>query len=147
MTQLADLTTDISDWIMARLEAQGGALTGVGIHVGVADNDQPRPRRNEIGPYVTVRHIASADWYYVGGRIGGAVSNYEVTAWDIGNDVTRLKPIAASIHSALQKGRGSSGETYIMACLRGAAIERMHTEEDPPFTQLGGEYIIRTSTP
>lgn len=147
MTALATPTTEITDWITARLAAQGGALAGVGIHVGVATNEQPRPIPGAHGPYVTIRHLGSADWYYLGGRIGGSVSTFEVTAWDRGNDVTRLKPIAAAIQAALQRQRGPAGDVYVSACLRGAAIERLHTDEDPTFTQLGGEYVIRTSTP
>lgn len=149
MTALATPTTAITDWITEKLQSYGGALDGLAIHVGVAMNEQPRPVPGAgPGPYITIRHLSTVYRYYAtGGRIAGATSVFEITAWDRRNDVTRIKPIIAAVEEALHRQRGPAGDLYVSACVLGAAIERLHTDEEPTYIQLGDEYVIRTSEP
>lgn len=140
-------TVAATDWITARLAAVGGALSGVAVYVAAANDDQPRPVANAAGPYITLRHLGSNDVWFVGGHRGVTAVVIEATAWDEGTSVARLRPIVAAMHIALHRQSGESGDVRISSCVRAAPVERQIAEDDRLYTQLGGEFRIRATTP
>lgn len=143
---LATPTLAATDWIAAQFAGEP-ALTNVPVFVAIASNDIPRPRRNTGGPYLTLRYLGGDDVRYLGGVLAGSRAVVEVTAWDEGTDPSRIQPIMEAAHDAIDRGSGSAGGVSILSCVRVAPVERQIAEDDKLFTQLGGEYRIRTSAP
>lgn len=139
-------TVAVTNWIAAQL-AGLPALSGVGIFVGAATEETPRPRRGHHDPYLTLRHLGSQDLRYVGGRLAGTRVTVEVTAWDEDTATNRLAPIVAAVHGAIDRQAGSQDGLTILSCVRITPVERQVLDENSLFTQLGGEYRIRTSAP
>jgi hypothetical protein len=143
---MATPTVTATDWMATRFATQP-ALSDVPVFVAAANEETPRPRRGVHGPYVTLRHLASTDRRYLGGRLAGSVVVIEVSAWDESTDAGRLGPIVQAFHDAIDAQRGTADDIAILSCARIAPVERQIAEDGKLFTQLGGEYRIRTSAP
>lgn len=139
-------TVAVTNWITAQLVGLP-PLAGVPVFVASATEETPRPRRNVHGPYVTLRHLGSQDLRYVGGVLAGTRVVIEVTAWDEDTDTDRLVPIVSAFHGAIDRQQGSQDGLGILSCVRQAPVERQIAEENKLFTQLGGEYRVRTTVP
>lgn len=139
-------TVAATNWIAAQLAAVP-ALDDVRIFVASATEETPRPRRGHHGPYVTLRHLGSVDLRYVGGRLAGTRVTIEVSAWDEDTRTNRLAPIVEAVHGAIDAHAGSQDGLAILSCLRVAPVERQIADDNKLYTQLGGEYRIRTSAP
>lgn len=147
---LATATEAVTTWmagaIAAGFAAATPAITGVPVYVAAAPWDVPRPVRNANAPYITLRHLGSADRVVIGGRLIASVTRIEATAWEEGTDTTRIGPVVRAMHAALHGQRGGTvGDLVITGCVRDAAVERQIDEGDYLYTQLGGEYLIRIS--
>ena len=137
---IATPTEAFTDWITARFAAVGGALAGVNVYVAAAGEDQPRPVAGAAGPYITLRHLGSADSWRIGARRGKTTTVMEVTGWDEGTNTSRLRPIVVAVQAALHRQSGSAGNVRVSTCVRVAPVERQIVEGKQLFTQLGGEY-------
>lgn len=139
-------TVAATNWIVAQL-AGLPALDGVRLFVASAPEETPRPRRGHHGPYLTLRHLGSQDLRYVGGTLAGTRVTIEVTAWDEDTATDRLAPIVEAVHGAIDAKAGTQDGLTILSCVRVAAVERQIPDDNTLFTQLGGEYRVRTSHP